>query len=118
MKRILLGDVMKRIKTVLLSTLLLVASVSAASAYLDFHGLRGYTVIHVGTITGYIDKDGERKDDFEGCDYDRKLIIDDNYTVTCTTYSYTYSYRPRAAVFSNGRSLKLVVNDTIFSVQK
>ncbi len=74
----------------------------------------GYTVVHVGTITGYIDENGSKKDAFEGCQYGRKLIIDDQYIVVCTNYSYHYSYRPEVVVLSRGQSLKLIIDNEEF----
>ena len=38
--------------------------------------LQGYTIVGVLTITGYVDKDGKVKDNFEGCDFERKIVFD------------------------------------------
>ncbi|MGV7212513.1 hypothetical protein [Bradyrhizobium sp. UFLA05-112] len=51
-------------------------------------------------MAGFI-QDNERKGEFTGCEYDRILVFDDNTAVRCTSYNYTYSYRPDAYVFMN-----------------
>src|SRR5947209_3082899 len=83
----------------------------------DLDDLIGWTLIARKTIAGRIDK-GVRKDDFERCDYDRIIVFDDNTGVRCTSYSYTYSYRPTAYVWANGSSLKMCVGSHSFSVSR
>lgn len=63
----------------------------------------GWTIISVKTIEGYKDKDKKPVDSFEGCDYDRKIYFSDNTHVECRTYSYSYSYRPKAVIL--GKSI-------------
>jgi hypothetical protein len=58
----------------------------------------GYTIVASKTIVGYRDKDGKSSDDFEGCDFDRKIRFDDGTTLTCSGYDYTYAYRPTALI--------------------
>jgi hypothetical protein len=65
----------------------------------------GWTLIARKTIAGYIEN-GERKGDFEGCDFDRIIVTNDETAVRCTTYSYTYSYRPTAYMWANGSLVK------------
>jgi hypothetical protein len=67
--------------------------VPAAACRLD--SMVGWTLIARKTIDGRIDK-GIKKDDFEGCDYDRIIVFEDNTGVRCTSYSYSYAYRPTA----------------------
>jgi hypothetical protein len=80
--------------------------------------LEGYTIILSGTITGYRDRNGKREDSFNGCDFDRLIIFDDNKALTCNTYSYTYSYRPTAVILSNGSSFKMVVGGEIYDMRR
>jgi hypothetical protein len=58
----------------------------------------GYTIIAVKTIVGYVDEDGKRSDEFEGCEFNRKILFDDGTALTCSNYSYEYGYRPEAVI--------------------
>lgn len=80
--------------------------------------LQGYTVVLSATIAGYKDRDGKREDSFNGCEYDRVIIFDNNKVLTCATYSYTYSYRPTATILSNGSGFKMVVGDAIYDMRR
>ncbi len=80
--------------------------------------LVGYSIVHSGTITGYQDQGKKPNDSFEGCEYGRKIFIDDVYRVTCTTYSYTYSYRPSVVIITMANSMKMVVGDEIYDISK
>src|SRR5580704_3615581 len=87
-----------------------------ALAGCDLDDMVGWTLIARKTIASTIDSDGHRRDDFEGCDFDRVVVFDDNTGVRCTTYSYTYSYRPKAYIWANGVSMKMCVGSREFSV--
>lgn len=89
----------------------------SAIADCDLDYVVGYTLIASKYVDGFY-KDGEKKSGFEGCDYDRIIIFDDGTGVRCTTYSYTYSYHPKAYIFSNGSSLKMCVgsSSTLYSI--
>jgi len=84
----------------------------------------GYTIIATKTIDSFIDKGKAKKDGFEGCDHDRVIVFTDGTSVTCRTYSYTYSYRPTAVILGKqvtfqGRQvtlLKLIVEDSIYDI--
>jgi hypothetical protein len=87
--------------------------------------LEGYYVLKVKAIDGWMDKDKkEKKSGFEGCDWDRVIIFDDGTTATCRTYSYTYSYRPKAALFvkpmtlngTNFLSIRMLVGSNIYDM--
>lgn len=92
----------------------------AANAYLadELADLVGWEVAWSGRITGFQDENGKRSDDYEGCEHGRKLILDDRFTVTCTSYHYSYAYNPRAVLLRNGSSMKLVVQDKLFTVSR
>ena len=67
---------------------------STAEAKCDFSGNVGWTIIYSGTVTGYINEDGEKESSFKGCLSGRELIVDDSKSVQCTSYGYSYAYRP------------------------
>jgi hypothetical protein len=103
--------------------ILLAAMCSGAMADIsesDLADLKGYTILGSWTVTGWYDpsKDGKKGDSFDGCEYDRVIILDDSLKVTCTEYSYSYSYRPRAIIFGNGTSLKMLLGGHLYSVRK
>jgi hypothetical protein len=58
----------------------------------------GWTIIASKTIEGYKDRGKEKKDDFEGCDFDRIVYFMDGTTVTCNSYGYQYSFMPKAII--------------------
>ena len=88
-----------------------------AFAECELQQLIGYTLVGSKTIGGYLEK-GKRSDDFEGCDFGRMIVFDDNTGVRCTSYSYSYSYRPTAYIFSLGRSaLKMCVEGELYDVE-
>ncbi len=78
----------------------------------------GYTIVASKTIAGYQDKEGKKKDDFEGCDYGRTIIFDDDKIIHCSSYGYQYAYRPTAIILSNGSTFKMIVEDDIYDVQR
>ena len=44
-------------------------------------------------------------DEFEGCDYDKVYRLDNGLIFQCSTYSYSYSYRPEVKILIiDGRS--------------
>jgi hypothetical protein len=88
-----------------------------AFAACNLDSMVGWTLIARKTIAGRIDK-GVRKDDFEGCDFDRIIVFDDNTGVLCTSYSYTYAYYPTAYVWARGSSLKMCVESDWHSVSR
>jgi hypothetical protein len=89
--------------------------VSPALADCDLDDVVGYTLVASRDIVAHLDK-GERTDDFEGCDYDRIIVFDDNTGVRCSSYGYSYSYRPKAYVFSNGSSMKMCVEGEFYDI--
>ena len=90
---------------------------SAPALATDLSSYVGYTIVWAATVAGFQDRGKRPQDSFEGCDYDRRLILDDRYSVYCTGYSYTYSYRPEAAVLSNGTSAVLIVGGQPFPIR-
>lgn len=78
----------------------------------------GYTIAGSFTITGWQDGNGKRGDSFEGCEFDRVIILDDSKTLRCATYSYSYSYRPTAVVLVKGASFKMIVGNDIYDMNR
>lgn len=102
-----------------LLTVLMVAVIftnGGARAECNLSDLVGYTLLAEKTIAGYIDNE-KKGDDFEGCEFDRIIVFDDNTGVRCATYSYSYSYRPDAYIFASGPgSMKMCVEDELYDV--
>ena len=65
----------------------------------------GYTIVASKTIAGYVDKDGTRKNQFDGCNFGRTIIFDDNTSMTCSTYGYQYAFRPTAIILMKSMSI-------------
>lgn len=84
----------------------------------DLSDFVGYTIIGSFTVTGWRDPNGKEGDSFEGCEYDRVIILDDRKILRCATYSYSYSYRPKAVVLSDGSSLKMIVGDNVYDMRR
>ncbi len=97
-----------------LLSLLLAASLASPAFAFDaytFKKLLNYQIAYVGNVTGWYDKEHKDKAKskyFEGCDYGRKIFIDDRYEVTCDSYGYYFEHYPDVIIFSNGYSKKNV----------
>ncbi len=102
--------------------LLLALLTSTTSAFADITSqlgrLVGYTIIASKTVVGFQDKSGKKADSFEGCEYDRVIIFDDNKILTCAEYGYQYAYRPTAIVLSNGSSFKMIVGNDVYDMRR
>jgi len=66
----------------------------------------GWTIIESKTIEGYKDRGKPKKNDFEGCDYDRVIYFMDGSAVTCSSYGYSYSYMPTAIILGKSTTYK------------
>lgn len=101
------------------ATLAAVFAVPAqAGCEVDVSNYVGWQIIYSGTVTGYINEDGQKEDEFEGCEHGRTLIVDYTKKVTCAEYNYAYAYRPDIVVLSNGRSLEACIDDEMYDVQR
>ena len=77
--------------------------------------LEGWTIIHVDTIDG----------SWEGCDYGRLIKLSDGSVLKCSSYGYSYAYRPDAIVLGKsatlgGRSflsIKLFVENEVYDME-
>lgn len=110
---------MRLLKKIALATAIAsIAPFAFADTASDLAEYVGWEIIHAGRVTGFIEENGKRSDDFEGCEWGRKLIIDNRFTVKCTTYSYSYSYNPQAVILQNGSRLLLIVGNNKYSVSR
>ncbi len=106
----------KKVAWIAMLSLFFATSVEAGCE-IDVSDYVGWGIIYSGTVTGYINDSGEEENDFEGCDWDRILILDYTKQVTCAEYSYSYAYRPDIVLISNGNRLKACINNTMFDVR-
>ena len=88
-----------------------------AGCEIDVADFVGWSIVYKGTITGYVDEEGKEKDEFQGCSYNRRLIVDYSKTITCTTYNYHYAYRPDVVILKNGSQIKACIDDEVYDVQ-
>jgi hypothetical protein len=78
----------------------------------------GFTIIASMRVAGYQDKDGTSGSDFQGCQFDRVIIFDNNKIMKCTGYHYHYANRPTAIILSDGSSFKMIVGDDIYEMRR
>ena len=105
-------------KQLLYLLLLSISTTAFADVTSQLSRFVGYTIVASKTIAGYQDKNGKKDDSFEGCDYDRVIIFDDDKILTCAGYGYQYAYRPTAIILSNGTSFKMIVGNDVYDVQR
>jgi hypothetical protein len=100
--------------TLILTVFLLMPTASFALDASDFSGLEGWTVAAVTQV----------RDEFEGCDFDRRIRFTNGWVLTCGTYSYSYSYMPNAAIFVKSLkyqnraywSVKVLIDDEFYDM--
>ena len=105
---------MKRLISLGLVAICLTANAQLASTLKKWVG---YTIVDLGVVTSWHDPDGKRGDAFEGCNYDRVLVIDYTKQVTCVGYAYHYAYRPEVVFLRRRGMLKMVVDYEEFDVK-
>lgn len=94
----------------------------------NLKGLVGYIIIASKTIDGYRNrgKNGKRRDDLEGCDFDRVIVFKDGTHLTCAEYGYRYAYAPTAIIFAKQmfsgnhtfHDFKLLVEHEVYDMRK
>ena len=72
---------MTRFVSLLIVTVLF-SSAAEARCEVDITDYVGWQIIYSGTVTGYLDENGQEEDSFEGCEYGRVLIVDYSKSVT------------------------------------
>jgi len=78
--------------------------------------LVGYTIVAVKTAVSFKDKGKDLKDGFEGCEFDRVIVFDDNTYLVCRSYGYHYAYRPEAVLLAGQNNWKMVIDGEVFDV--
>ena len=81
----------------------------------------GYTLVAQKTIVRFLEDDpgrgrSLRQDGFEGCNFNRIIVFEDNTGVRCTGYGYQYAYRPTAQLFVSANSIKMCVEGTVYEM--
>ncbi len=97
---------------------LVLATTAEAGCEVDVSDYVGWRIIYSGTVTGYMDENGKKEDDFEGCEYGRILIVDYSKKVTCAGYSYAYAFHPDIVVLSKGHSLQACIDNEMYDIRR
>src|SRR5262245_42296108 len=100
--------VLMRHVTSILLALIWVSPANALDTY-ELEELVGWTIVASSQVDG----------SFEGCDFDKKIRLANGMVLTCRTYSYSYSYRPKVIIFAqsvthqgkNFSMIKALIND-------
>lgn len=98
-------------------TLVLATPASSLACKIDISRYVGWAIIYSGTVTGYIDENGQETDEFEGCEFNRVLIIDNDKVVTCAEYSYSYAYHPEIVILAKGETMKACIDDEVYDIR-
>ena len=94
------------------------ATPAKAGCEVDISDYVGWEIIYSGTVTGYVDDNGQIEDGFEGCERGRVLIVDRTKTVTCNEYNYAYAFRPDIVVMSDGFNFEAFIDDEMFEIRR
>lgn len=98
-----------------LAVLMLMPTGSFAIDASDFSGLEGWTIAAVTQV----------RDEFNGCDFDRRIRFTNGWVLTCSTYSYSYAYMPDAVIFVKSLkyqnqaywSVKVLIDDEFYEMR-
>ena len=96
----------------------------AAMAFVleDVHAFR--LADDLAGLVGYIIVGSEHIDEFEGCEYGKRIDFSSGGHVTCQEYGYAYGYytpatilaRPMSARGMSGFACKMAVDDTLYDI--
>ena len=82
----------------------------------------GRRVITIGSeiVDGYLHDGSVIKtkviDEFEGCDWDKRIELLNGLVFVCSTYSYTYSYMPEVKIFiMDNRNPQVFIGGKLYS---
>jgi hypothetical protein len=75
-----------------------------------------YTIAGKKTIAGFQDEDGKHDTSFEGCNYGRKILFDDQTYLTCTSCGYSYAYRPEAILLVRSGTWVMLVGENSYQM--
>lgn len=102
----------------LLGLSVIVATPVKADAVDELSGYVGYTIVASKRIVRWVSSDrSNAKDGFEGCEYGRIIVFDDNTALKCTTYGYQYAYNPRVVILSNRGETIMLVRDKAYRMR-
>jgi hypothetical protein len=83
----------------------------------DLEDLIGYEITGVKQVSGWVDRDDGAvgdEDDWEGCDYGRKVIFDDGDHLICKEHTYDNAYGEQTAIiFADGSRYRVCINDEL-----
>ena len=90
-------------KSLILLWSLLIAPLATRAGDLEDLAKRGYAVVEETNVDG----------EFNGCDYDRRITLDNRLIFVCSEYSYSYSYRPDVLILEHIRThdIKVLIDD-------
>ncbi len=99
---------------ILVSGIISAAPASADRCASALRRLEGCTILSVTSLDG----------EFNGCDFDRVIRFTDGSVHRCSTYSYTYSYRPDAIIFgkrisyqgSSYTTIKVLIESEVYDM--
>jgi hypothetical protein len=107
---------MKRLLVALCASALTTSVAADLADSLD--QLVGYTIIHSARVSGWYDDQGKGAEEFDGCEYGRTIVFDNNKTLTCAGYHYHYAYRPLAIVLVKGSEFKMIIADDVYDMRR
>jgi hypothetical protein len=90
---------------------------SQTLARCDLSRVVGFTLVAKKTVVAYIE-DGKRVDGFNGCNFDRVLVFEDNTGLRCDEYNYAYAYMPDAYLFATSTRIKGCIDDEWYDLSK
>lgn len=105
-------------KKLIVMMLLGVCGLARADLANQLSELTGYTILGSTTIVARQDENKAREDGFEGCNYGRKILFNNDRYLTCRSYHYHYAYRPTAVLLGNGSQIKMIVDDDVYDMSK
>ncbi|MGL1921582.1 MAG: hypothetical protein OCD03_11210 [Hyphomicrobiales bacterium] len=67
--------------------------------------------LHDGSVT-----ETQVEDDFEGCDFDKRIKFMNGLTFVCSAYRYSYSFMPKVYIISiNGKAPQVIIGGEEYS---
>ncbi len=55
-------------------------------------------------------------DEFNGCDYGKRYVLDNDLILECKSYKYSYSYRPQAVLVTDGIKTVAIIGGDEYEV--
>jgi len=116
---------MKLARSIALAATFLYVPLAKADLADKLSKLTGYIIVDTKTVTARYD-DGKRTEGFEGCQFGRVIVFQDNKTLTCAQYGYQYAYRPDAVILAKPMTFqsattydyKMIVGDEVYDMRR